>query len=46
MTKIRAIQHTKDMLIKARLEGYAVPVFNIHNLEVIKIVVEAVAEEY
>lgn len=36
--------NTKDMLIKARQEGYAVPAFNIHNLETIQVVVEAAAE--
>lgn len=43
-TKIRTIQNTKDMLIKARQEGYAIPAFNIHNLETVKVVVEAAAE--
>ena len=38
------IQNTKDMLIKARKEGYAVPAFNIHNLETIQTVVEAAVE--
>ncbi|WP_440897559.1 tagatose-bisphosphate aldolase subunit GatY [Amphibacillus sp. Q70] len=38
------IQNTKEMLIKARKEGYAVPAFNIHNLETIQTVVEAAAE--
>lgn len=32
------------MLIKAREEGYAVPAFNIHNLETIQTVVEAAVE--
>src|SRR5690625_2253431 len=36
--------NTKDMLIKASKEGYAVPAFNIHNLETIQVVVEAAAE--
>lgn len=35
---------TKEMLIKARREGYAVPAFNIHNLETIQVVIEAAAE--
>lgn len=35
---------TREMLIKARKEGYAVPAFNIHNLETIQTVVEAAAE--
>lgn len=36
--------NTRDMLIKARKEGYAVPAFNIHNLETLQVVVEAAAE--
>ena len=28
---------TKEMLIKAQEEGYAVPAFNIHNLETIQL---------
>jgi tagatose 1,6-diphosphate aldolase GatY/KbaY len=32
------------MLIKARKEGYAIPAFNIHNLETIQVVVEAAVE--
>ncbi|MFB1052113.1 tagatose-bisphosphate aldolase subunit GatY [Paraliobacillus sp. JSM ZJ581] len=38
------VQNTKKMLNKARKEGYAVPAFNIHNLETIKTVVEAAVE--
>ncbi len=38
------VHNTKEMLIKARREGYAVPAFNIHNLETIQVVVEAAAE--
>lgn len=38
------LRNTKDMLIKARREGYAVPAFNIHNLETIQTVVEAAVE--
>lgn len=38
------IVNTKEMLIKARKEGYAVPAFNIHNLETIQVVVEAATE--
>ncbi|MFZ7133305.1 MAG: class II fructose-bisphosphate aldolase, partial [Eubacteriales bacterium] len=34
----------KEMLIKARKEGYAVPAFNIHNLETVQVVVETAAE--
>ena len=38
------VQNTKEMLIKARKEGYAVPAFNIHNLETIQVVIEAAVE--
>lgn len=38
------LRNTKEMLIKARNEGYAVPAFNIHNLETIQTVVEAAVE--
>ncbi|REB10107.1 ketose-bisphosphate aldolase [Sporosarcina sp. BI001-red] len=38
------VQNTKEMLIKARREGYAVPAFNIHNLETIQVVVKAAAD--
>ena len=38
------VQNTKEMLIKARREGYAVPAFNIHNLETIQVVIEAAVE--
>jgi tagatose 1,6-diphosphate aldolase GatY/KbaY len=36
--------NTKDMLLKAQKEGYAVPAFNIHNLETIQVVVETASE--
>lgn len=39
-----SVQNTKEMLIKARKEGYAVPAFNIHNLETVQTVIEAVVE--
>lgn len=39
------IRNTKAMLVKAREEGYAVPAFNIHNLETVQTVVKAAAEE-
>lgn len=39
-----SIQNSKEMLIKARKEGYAVPAFNIHNLETIQTVVDAAVE--
>ncbi|WP_250674142.1 tagatose-bisphosphate aldolase subunit GatY [Paraclostridium ghonii] len=35
---------TKDMLLKAQNEGYAVPAFNIHNLETIQVVLKAARE--
>ena len=38
------VHNTKEMLIKARKEGYAVPAFNIHNLETIQTVIEAAEE--
>lgn len=38
------IQNTRKMLIKARKEGYAVPAFNIHNLETAQTVVESAVE--
>ncbi|MGX1984079.1 tagatose-bisphosphate aldolase catalytic subunit [Thermolongibacillus altinsuensis] len=36
--------NTKEMLLKAKQEGYAVPAFNIHNLETIQVVVETAEE--
>lgn len=38
------IVSTREMLIKAQREGYAVPAFNIHNLETLQVVVETAAE--
>ena len=35
---------TKEMLIKAQKEGYAVPAFNIHNLETIQVVLQAASD--
>jgi len=35
---------TKAMLTKAQREGYAVPAFNIHNLETLQVVVETSVE--
>lgn len=35
---------TQEMLYKAQKEQYAVPAFNIHNLETIQVVVETAAE--
>ncbi|MBW6411300.1 tagatose bisphosphate family class II aldolase [Clostridium weizhouense] len=34
------ILSTKEMLLKAQKEGYAVPAFNIHNLETLQVVVD------
>lgn len=38
------ILSTREMLKKAQREGYAVPAFNIHNLETLEVVVETAAE--
>lgn len=38
------VQNTKAMLRKAQRDGYAVPAFNIHNLETIQVVVEAATQ--
>jgi tagatose-bisphosphate aldolase catalytic subunit len=38
------LQNTKEMLLKAQRERYAVPAFNIHNLETMRTVVQAAAE--
>ena len=38
------ILSTKNMLIKAKEEGYAVPAFNIHNLETLEVVVNTANE--
>ncbi|EMH4163402.1 tagatose bisphosphate family class II aldolase [Pluralibacter gergoviae] len=35
---------SKNMLLKAQRGGYAVPAFNIHNLETMQVVVETAAE--
>lgn len=39
-----SIISTKYVLEKAQKEGYAVPAFNIHNLETLQVVVEVAAE--
>ena len=39
-----SIISTKYVLEKAQKGGYAVPAFNIHNLETLQVVVEAAAE--
>lgn len=41
---MKTLLNTKDMLLNAQKEGYAVPAFNIHNLETIQTVVETAAE--
>ena len=38
------ILSTREMLIKAQKDGYAVPAFNIHNLETLQVVVETAFE--
>ncbi|WP_217588244.1 tagatose-bisphosphate aldolase subunit GatY [Lentibacillus saliphilus] len=38
------VQNTKEMLEKAQQEGYAVPAFNIHNMETIQTVIETAVE--
>lgn len=35
---------TREMLLKAQREGYAVPAFNIHNLETLQVVAETAME--
>lgn len=35
---------SKNMLLKAQRQSYAVPAFNIHNLETMQVVVETAAE--
>ncbi|EGT4510185.1 tagatose bisphosphate family class II aldolase [Cronobacter sakazakii] len=35
---------SKNLLLKAQHEGYAVPAFNIHNLETLQVVVETASE--
>ena len=41
---INMLVNTKEMLQKAQVEGYAVPAFNIHNLETLQVVVETAYE--
>jgi len=36
--------NTKEMLLSAQADGYAVPAFNIHNLETLQVVVETAYE--
>ncbi|MGF1749015.1 tagatose bisphosphate family class II aldolase [Vibrio cionasavignyae] len=35
---------SREMLLKAQLGGYAVPAFNIHNLETVQVIVETASE--
>ncbi|WP_181945681.1 class II fructose-bisphosphate aldolase, partial [Klebsiella pneumoniae] len=35
---------SKNMLLKAQRQSYAVPAFNIHNIETMQVVVETAAE--
>ena len=41
---MKNILSTREMLKKAQEEGYAVPAFNIHNLETFQVVIETAAE--
>ena len=41
---MRKVLSTREMLLKAQKGGYAVPAFNIHNLETLQVVVETAAE--
>lgn len=43
-TKSKTMTNTRDMLRKAQREGYAVPAFNIHNLETLHVIIEAANE--
>lgn len=38
------VVNTKEMLLKAQAEKYAVPAFNIHNLETLQVVAQAAAD--
>lgn len=35
---------SRDMLLQAQAKGYAVPAFNIHNLETIQVIAKTAAE--
>lgn len=39
-----SLESTKEILLKAQREGYAVPAFNIHNLETIQVVLKAASD--
>ncbi|MGV2644287.1 tagatose-bisphosphate aldolase subunit KbaY, partial [Clostridium perfringens] len=41
---MKSIISTREMLKKAQREGYAIPAFNIHNLETLQVVVDTAAE--
>ncbi|MEV2316733.1 tagatose bisphosphate family class II aldolase [Paenibacillus larvae] len=41
---MRTVQNTKHMLLHAQQHQYAVPAFNIHNLETIQVIVETAEE--
>ncbi|WP_436513279.1 tagatose bisphosphate family class II aldolase [Clostridium thermobutyricum] len=41
---MKKILSTREMLKKAQKEGYAVPAFNIHNLETLQVIVETANE--
>ncbi|MBA5851556.1 tagatose bisphosphate family class II aldolase [Clostridium sp. cel8] len=41
---MRRILSTRQMLKNAKLNGYAVPAFNIHNMETLQVVAETAAE--
>ncbi len=41
---MRRILSTREMLKKAQAGSYAIPAFNIHNLETLQVVVETAAE--
>jgi tagatose 1,6-diphosphate aldolase GatY/KbaY len=44
ITQTSKLVNTKAMLLDAQKLGYAVPAFNIHNLETVQVVAEAAAE--
>ena len=40
-----SILSTRQMLLNAQRDGYAVPAFNIHNLETLQVVVDTAVEQ-
>lgn len=44
ITNTKTVMNTREMLQKAQGEGYAVPAFNIHNLETLHVIIEAANE--